>query len=342
MKICIFSRPFHPAVGGLEQIAKTLAIEFVSLGCHVEVVTDTESRDQKDDDFPFKITRTILFKERYFAFRRADIVLFMNFTYAGIPAALLSRRFIALSHHSNYDSSKSLKVKLIELSKRQLSLFFINISVSQFVKKSLPGNSFIAPNAYDDNMFKYISLNREKDFVFCGRLVSDKGANILLDAFAHIVEKFPFARLTIIGDGPEKLALQTQSKLLKIDRNADFTGVLRGENLVKKLNEHACMVIPSLWDEPFGIVALEGIASCDTIISSNRGGLPEAVGICGILIDPTVEKLVEAMSNVLTARIKGIRLPGQPTAEERTIHLAKHSPRRVAQEYLKILKQVVH
>ena len=108
MKICIFSRPFHPAVGGLEQIAKTLAYEFSILGFDVEVVTDTPEALNNTDEFPFKITRTSSFKKRYECFKHADIILFMNFTYAGIPAAVLSRTPIVLSHHGIYNSKSTL------------------------------------------------------------------------------------------------------------------------------------------------------------------------------------------------------------------------------------------
>jgi glycosyltransferase involved in cell wall biosynthesis len=101
------------------------------------------------------------------------------------------------------------------------------------------------------------------------------------------------------------------------------------------------MVIPSLWEEPFGIVALEGIASCDTVISSNRGGLPEAVGDCGILLEPTVKFLANAMIAVLQAKEKNISLPGQPSTEQRTTHLEKHAPKQVAQRYLDVFRQVI-
>lgn len=340
MKICIFSRPFYPAVGGLEEIAKTLACEFSSANCDVEVVTDTRDDNQKEK-FPFKIKRTSSFRERYLAFRRSDVVLFMNFTFAGVPLALLARRPIVLSHHVIYRFNGSLKIKAFEFTKRQLTLFFSNISVSHFVAKNIPGKSVVVPNAYDSILFQEVLIERINDFVFCGRLVSDKGADVLLDAFRLVVNRYPKATLTIIGDGPEKNNLQKKSKSIGLFGNINFTGILRNQNLAKKLREHSCMVIPSLWDEPFGIVALEGIASCDTVISSNRGGLPEAVGLCGLLIDPTVKDFAQAMISVLHSRGDGMLLPGQPTDTQRALHLKKHLPSQVAQRYLDVCQSVL-
>ena len=94
------------------------------------------------------------------------------------------------------------------------------------------------------------------------------------------------------------------------------------QKLQNKLTEHLCMVIPSIWEEPFGIVALEGIASCDVVISSNRGGLPEAVGSCGYLVDPTVNKLSEAMISVIKNRNDDSQFIGSKYFDQCLLHLS--------------------
>jgi glycogen synthase len=342
MKICIFSRPFHPAVGGLEQIAEILAYEFAAANLSVEVVTDTENLSSDDSEFPFKITRTSSFKERYSSFKRSDVVLFMNFSFAGVPIAMLALKPIVLSHHGIYRAHGSMKTRLTEFAKRQSTRLFPNIAVSDFVARNLPGKSFVVPNAFDDDSFRYKAGQRNSDFVFCGRLVSDKGADVLIDAFRIILDSHPEAKLTIIGDGPELAVLQKQSRAIRVFENLTFTGTLRGQALIDKLGEHSCMVIPSLCEEAFGIVALEGIAACDTVIASNRGGLPEAVGDCGLLVEPTVDQLARAMLAVLQLRKNGEKLPGQPSLIQRAAHLSEHSPKRVAQRYIDVLHMTIN
>ena len=342
MKICIFSRPFYPAVGGLEEVAKTLAYEFSSMNCSVEVVTDVQGSAREDKRFPFSITRTSMLRDRYLAFRRADVVLFMNFTFAGVPIALLARRPIVLSHHGIYQYKGSFKKQIVEFSKKQLTRFFINICVSQFVARNLPAESIVIPNAFNNRIFYFQYVKRVSDFVFCGRMVTEKGADVLLDAFKIVLNAYPKATLTMIGDGPQKIVLQEQAKFIGVSKRVIFTGILRNEELASKLREHSCMVIPSVCEEAFGIVALEGIASCDTVISSNRGGLSEAVGDCGILVGPTVEALAKAMLSVLQSKENGTPLPGQPTEDRRAAHLAKHSPMYLAQSYVNVCRIAIH
>ena len=128
------------------------------------------------------------------------------------------------------------------------------------------------------------------------------------------------------------------NKKIDINKNVNFENFLSGEKLQSKLIEHLCMVIPSIWEEPFGIVALEGIASCDVVISSNRGGLPEAVGSCGYLIDPTVNKISETMIFVMKNRNDESKFIGNKYFDQCVQHLANFAPRSVAKKYLEIFK----
>lgn len=342
MNICIFSRAFYPSVGGLERIAQILATQAAGLGHKVEVVTDTRGISGVDDQqFSFNITRTRKYQERLRAFRCADAVLFMNVSLHGMLAAIVAGAPVIFSHHGIY-RGRGLVGKLLELFKRQLTWFYPNISVSRFVARNIPAASVVIRNAYDNALFKQPrDPVRARDFVFCGRLVSDKGADVCVRAFPHVLESVPDATLTVVGDGPEREALHGLSQSLGICGQVKFTGALNGQELATELQRHACMVVPSLWEEPFGIVALEGIASCDTVIVARRGGLPEAVGDCGLVIEPTIEEMAAAMISVARARRGCEPLPGQPGEEMRKAHLARHTPEAVAQQYLDVIGQAV-
>lgn len=342
MKICIFSRPFYPDVGGLEAIAMILACEFASAGHSVEVVTDTLSGTGADFSLPFRVTRTSSFAGRLRAFAGSDIVLFMNISLQALPVALFSRRLIVLSHHGIYRSSGGMKIRFSEFVKRQTTRFFPNIAVSGFVASRLPGKSAVISNAYPAELFGNKVSRRTKDFVFCGRLVSEKGGEVLIRAFEGVVVKYRDATLTVIGDGPELASLRRICGSLKLTRNIEFTGTLRGAGLVAKLQEHACSVVPSLCDEAFGITALEGIAACDMVLASNRGGLPEAVGGCGILVEPTVESLQRAMLGFLDSHRNGSWPKGKPLDSERVVHLSRHAPARVASKYLALFEHLMN
>lgn len=340
--ICIFSRAFYPAVGGLERIAYILANQSASFGYKVEVVTDTLGLSDEDDrKFPFKITRAHDYQTRVDAFRHADAVLFMNVSLHGLLAAIVARAPIIFSHHGIY-RGRGWMGRSLELLKRQLTRLYPNIAVSQFVARNLPAASMVIPNAYDNILFKQPGHpGRTLDFVFCGRLVSDKGADMCIRAFSRVLKSQSNATLTIVGDGPELEALQVLVKNLGISVQVRFAGALTGQRLVDELQQHACLVVPSYVAEGFGIVALEGVACCDTVIVTRRGGLPEAIGDCGLVVGPTDEKMAGAMIAVITARRAGKVLPGQPSDERREKHLARHRPDDVTRQYLAVIEQAI-
>lgn len=342
LKICIFSRAFWPALGGLERITELVAAQMASDGHVVEVLTDTDLEPATPSPFFFGVTRTTSFSERLRAMRRADAILFMNVSLVGLLPALLSRKPIIASHHGVYRANH-LRGAVLEAVKRFTTRFVPNISCSRYVARSIPGGSVVIPNAYDDKLFTVApGAARRSDFVFCGRLVSDKGVDVLIEAFANVVRAVSDSTLTIVGTGPESAALNERAHRLGVGANVRFTGALRGAALVGELREHRCLVVPSLWEEPFGIVALEGLACCDVVIASRRGGLPEAVGACGTVVEPTVDDLSAAMTTVARARAAGAPLPGQPDDASRSAHLARHRPSIVGAEYLGVIAAAAH
>jgi glycogen(starch) synthase len=341
-RICIFSRPFYPNVGGLERIAQILATQFADAGHAVEVVTDTPALHQADDlKFSFKIIRTHDYWMRVQTFKTAEVVLLMNISLHGILAAAVASTPIILSHHGTYDGD-SLVGRLLAFCKRRLTIFYQNITVSSFVARHIPASSVVIPNAYDNLLFtsKHPCV-RERDFVFCGRLISDKGADICIQAFADVLRKIPDTTLTVIGGGPELEPLQHLAQDLGVTSQIEFTGTLTGQSLVNELRNHVCLVAPSLCEDGFGIVALEGIACCETLIVSRRGGFPEAAGPCGLAVEPSACELASAMKSVALAWRNGQTLPGQPSSEVRTSYLARHTPEIIAQQYLRIIEAVI-
>jgi glycogen(starch) synthase len=120
-----------------------------------------------------------------------------------------------------------------------------------------------------------------------------------------------------------------------------FMGQLRGQQLSACLRQHRCMVVPSLCEEGFGIVVLEGIACCKTVIATSRGGLPEALGPCGTTVAPTVAALSAAMLDVALATLGKEPLPGEATPGIRKRHLDMHAPVLVAAKYLNALSRYV-
>jgi glycosyltransferase involved in cell wall biosynthesis len=196
----------------------------------------------------------------------------------------------------------------------------------------------IIPNTYREEIFRLLpEIERERELIFVGRLVSDKGVDVLLDALAQLQTRGLRPHLTIVGAGPEETALRRQAEQLGLQPQVEFAGAKRDEDLAKVLNAHRIMVVPSRWSEPFGIVALEGIACGCIVVGSEGGGLPEAIGECG----PTFpngdsQALADVLAELLNSDEK---LSSFRAAAE--AHLARHRPAEVARAYLKVFENAV-
>jgi glycosyltransferase involved in cell wall biosynthesis len=171
--------------------------------------------------------------------------------------------------------------------------------------------------------------------VFLGRLVSDKGADLLLEAIALFAPPRP--TLTIIGSGPEQASLRHRVRDLQIADSVVFSGPLEGEALVRSLHAHQVMVIPSVWEEPFGMVALEGIACGCVVLASDGGGLPDAVGAAGLLFQ---RGDVESLHCNLQLLLKDPALRSELRAQA-PAHLRNFQPKQVSSRYLDVLEHAV-
>jgi glycosyltransferase involved in cell wall biosynthesis len=124
---------------------------------------------------------------------------------------------------------------------------------------------------------------------------------------------------------------------LGLNDQVRFLGARSQSEVGALLRRHRIVVVPSLWAEPFGMVALEGLASGCVIIGSDQGGLPEAIGACGLTFpNGDVNALSEKLEMALADREIESRLLGGVEP-----HLAKHRPAFVAGRYLEVMRSAL-
>ena len=111
--------------------------------------------------------------------------------------------------------------------------------------------------------------------LFVGRMVREKGAHILIEAAPQVLRGHPEALFVLVGGGPSD-HLDRRARELGIDSRVKITGFIPDEELEKLYQTASVAVYPSLY-EPFGIVALEGMAAGLPVVVSDAGGLPEVV-----------------------------------------------------------------
>lgn len=144
----------------------------------------------------------------------------------------------------------------------------------------------------DLSKFKASHKFDKNKILFAGRLVEEKGVEIAIRAIEEIRKRNPSIVLEIAGDGPEKEKLQSLAKKLGLGENVLFLGWLKQEELNKRRSKVNFELIPSLWEEPFGLTGIEAMATGKPVIGSRVGGIPEWLtdGKTGFLVKPGDEE----------------------------------------------------
>lgn len=150
------------------------------------------------------------------------------------------------------------------------------------------GKIDVIPNGVDPSPFRALdgqdlsatraryAFPEEKIVFFIGRLVAEKGAEILVRSAPQILAQLPNVRILIAGRGPEFGHLEQLIRDLHLQTHVTMVGFISDEERNKIFRVADCAVFPSLY-EPFGIVALEAMAAHVPVVVSEVGGLREVV-----------------------------------------------------------------
>ena len=186
------------------------------------------------------------------------------------------------------------------------------VFVSSYIKDrflegilDIPNNVFVLPNSLDKNLKS--NNKKKKEVVFVGKLVPEKGVDIYVGAVKLIAKKFIDWKFYIIGSakaGSTKLQTKYEKQIidsfLEIGKNVKYHGFLPNSKVCNILEQSSILVVPSTWNEPFGLTALEGISNRLAVIASKVGGLVDIVGKRGILIqDIDKTKIAKRLSNLM-------------------------------------------
>jgi glycogen(starch) synthase len=109
-----------------------------------------------------------------------------------------------------------------------------------------------------------------------GRLVYEKGFHLALDALAPLVKRLGNLRFVVAGTGTAEAELKTQARRLGLARHGTFLGWVGDDMLHSLYRVSDLCIVPSIY-EPFGLVALEAMASGCLCVVADTGGLREVV-----------------------------------------------------------------
>lgn len=330
MKILLCSHVFPPQVGGIETVGAVLAEQWSRLGAVVTVATQTPGGRTSTE---YEIVRQPSLSRLRTLAGQSDLLFQNNISLRTLMPLLPSRKPIVVTHHGMLVRGNGRRGWQERLKCAMLP-FCKNISISNAVAQALPVQSTIIHDPFEPDEFAHpLTPERSRDIVFLGRLVSDKGCELALRALAILKREGICPTFTVIGDGPEMPKLRRTTAGLGLSDQVVFKGAIR-EGRGREVAQHKIMVIPSDWEEPFGVVALEGLAAGCAIAASKAGGLPEAVGPCGLLFPRgDSEALAAALKELLANSSLRQRL-----VSESLRHLEKFRPEKVARKYLEFFE----
>jgi len=201
------------------------------------------------------------------------------------------------------------------------------ICVSERVRdqiESHPGtndNAAVIYNGVDPELFFPVRDELTSDTILSvGNLIPIKGHELLIRALAALRERYPRARLEIIGDGPERGRLQRLARALQVDGQVHFLGRQTRAQVAEAMRRCTTFALPSRY-EGLGCVYLEAMCSGKPVIACRGQGIDEVIqhGVNGWLVDPgNLKELSESLARLL--RENGLRRRLGEAARQTVVH----------------------
>jgi glycosyltransferase involved in cell wall biosynthesis len=374
LRILLVPSAYYPHVGGIEELTRQLALAFKERGHDAAVLTNrwppgvprSEMLDGIDVTrlrFPLPAKRLSALAHffgtspaaaialvRHIHRWRPDIVHVIG---AGPPSAYVAALHawlrpplvftaqgeLTFDAYGVFARSATLLAGLRRILRRADTVTACSAFVMRDLEKleEIRGPSYVIPNGVEPRDFE--SVDPDEDFdpyvLGLGRLVPQKGFDLLIDAFA--AEEFAEFNLVLAGDGFERDRLQARALELGIDSRVRFVGAVARPRIARLVRGARVFALPSR-GEPFGIALLEAMAAGVPAVATAAGGIPEFArdGVNALLVPPGDAK---ALATAIA------RLAFEPELRDRLIAGGRataeaHAWARIAGRYEDIYRRV--
>lgn len=339
MRVLQWAFPYLPTMGGREVFIQRMARTLMARGHHVHVIapppapTEVIAPDYvEEEEFPilrYDAQRMLFSKNPQAMFLLREALIselehidpkIMHIHNAGpevvvlrdaLRAARLHPKIIYTQHGLTDDSV---------IGRHALSMASAVVAVSHHVNDSLlnthPSISHKLTTIHNGVPIPATTtpVNHESKSVLAfGRLCEEKGFHVLLDAWSQLLRVHDDFILTIAGDGPSAHALARQARDLGINEAVEFTGWCSQQQIHELIDAARIVVMPSIWEEPFGLSAAEAQAQGRPVIASDVGGLSKIIQHqrTGLLVPPhDSDALYIALRNLI-ADVDTLRSMGE-------------------------------
>lgn len=317
MNVLLYSRAFFPQLGGIERASMLLATELARRGHSVRVATRVAASPGQDRPLPFEVVRGSRAGAFRQAARAADLVHTNGYSLEAVALAARNGRPCVVTHAGfqacclegsglHGDARCGLHLaRCVALTSGHLGLaratrqlarhlagrlglhaVRANVAVSQAVATAIRApRTTVIWNCVDTAIFcPGLPGGDRSRLLFAGRLVHEKGVDVLLEAIALDRAAGGPLALDLAGSGPLAPLLIDRCRALGIQERVRFLGPLGGPALAQAMRDSAAVVVPSRSEEAFGLTAAEALCTGRLALVSDRGGLPEVVAGGGLVL----------------------------------------------------------
>jgi glycosyltransferase involved in cell wall biosynthesis len=175
-------------------------------------------------------------------------------------------------------------------------------------------------------------------FGYVGRLVSEKGLTLLLEAARILTLDGRRFSVRFVGDGDQRALLQRRALELGIADRVVFAGFLRGAAFEAAVEDLTAVVMPSVWEESAGLAAIEQMMRGRVVIASRTGGLAEIVGNAGLTFP------VGDAGGLASCLRRLLSEPGLASAlgrQARARAIERFGKQRMAEDHLRLYREVI-
>lgn len=194
------------------------------------------------------------------------------------------------------------------------------------------------------SVFKYRTAKRPTQptlaIGYIGRLVPEKGIEILLRAISQVVGPWT---LNILGDGPDRERLEKMAYWLGIGPRVEFDPKLPSTRLPNYLSGLDVLVLPSItqsnWKEQFGRVLIEAMACGVIVVGSHSGAIPEVIGEAGLTF---AENDIEALQDQLQRLTDDVALRDELRQRGRQRVIDHYTQAAVARNTVTVYREILN
>lgn len=322
LRVLLWGNRF-PMIGGVERFSEDLSTALIARGHAVMGLTDGATLERVERGgqtilrLPISTARTLADRTAVFdnmARIQAEIAAFrpdvihLNASGNELLTVLLTlrRRSIPLVYTAHNDVGAYIAPKHRKILHDVLAMAGRVSCVSPYIASRLAGD--VDPQRIDviNNAIPQTPLPPVEPtpglVLSYGRMIEDKGFDLTMAAFARIAPSRPQARLAVCGEGPLREALRASARDHGLADRVDLPGWVAPSEVPQWIARAGMVVVPSRWNEPFGLVALEAGMGARPCIAAAVGGLADIVvpERTGLLFErDDVDGLAGAMARLL-------------------------------------------